>query len=131
MKDEGKLFVYGAALFLLFAIVYGVWSRDVAGIILLLFTTALSLFIGFFILHTARRVYPRPEDREDATQDEADIDYGFYSPHSWWPLPLAASCALIGIGLAFAAWIVVAGVVFLFLSLTGFVFEYYRGDHAH
>lgn len=131
MKVEGKLFAYGCAFYILIAIIYGVWSKDEAGIILLLFTGALAFLVAFFILHTSRKVFPRPEDREDGNIEDADIDYGFYSPHSWWPLPVAASASLIALGLAFAAWMVVAGVVFLLLSLVGFVFEYYRGDHAH
>ena len=69
--------------------------------------------------------------KQAALQDEADIDYGFYSPHSWWPLPVAACAAIVCFGLVFAAWIVVAGAALLMLSLIGFVFEYYRGDHAH
>lgn len=131
MKVEGKLFAYGCAFYIFIAIVYGFWSKDEAGIILLLFTGALAFLISFFILHAAKRVYPRPEDRDDALQEDADIDYGFYSPHSWWPLPVGASAALIAFGWAFAAWMVVAGTAFLMLSLVGFVFEYYRGDHAH
>lgn len=131
MKVEGKLFAYGCGFYIIVAAIYGFWARDEAGVILLLFTGLLAFLVAFFILHTARRVYPRPEDREDAFPDEADIDYGFYSPHSWWPMPVAGAAALIALGLVFAAWMVVAGVVFMLLSLVGFVFEYYRGDHAH
>ena len=131
MKIEGKLFAYGCAFYLFIAVVYGVWSRDESGIILLLFTGAMAFLVAFFILHTSKKVFPRPEDDPNATQDEADIDYGFYSPHSWWPLAVAASSAVVALGFAFAAWLVVAGVAFLMLSLVGFVFEYYRGDFAH
>ncbi len=131
MKDVGKLFAYGAIFFLILSVIYGFWSRDVAGIVLLLLTGFMTFLIAFFVLHTERRVFPMPEDVKDATQEDADSDYGFYSPYSWWPLPVAASIFLILFGFAFAWWIVVAGIAFLFLSLVGFVFEYYRGDHAH
>jgi len=131
MKIEGKLFAYGAAFYLVVALIYGLWSKDPAGIILLLFTGLLAIIIAFFVLHTSRRVFPRPEDDPDAVQSDADDDYGFFSPHSWWPLPLAFSCALTAFGLAYAAWIVAAGVAFLMISLVGLVFEYYRGEHAH
>lgn len=131
MKVEGKLFVGFLLFYLLMAVIYGFWSRDETGIILLLFTGAFAFLIAFFILHTARRVFPRPEDREDADISEANADYGFYSPHSWWPLPIAAAAALTVFGLVFAAWIVVAGAAFLIMSVVGFVFEYYRGDFSH
>lgn len=130
MKIEGKLFLGFCIFYLLVAVFYGVWSRDESGIILLLFTGSFAFLIAFFVLHTSRRVFPRPEDREDGNIDEADSDYGFYSPHSWWPLPLAASCAVVVFGFVFAAWIVVAGVAFLLMSLVGLVFEYYRGDFS-
>jgi hypothetical protein len=131
VKDEGKLFVYGAVFYLMIAAIYGFWSRDIAGIVLLLLAGCMACLIGFFVLHTGRRVFPRPEDVEDGNQEDADIDYGFFSPHSWWPLPVAFSTMIICFGLAFAWWIVAVGIAFLMLSLVGFVFEYYRGDHAH
>lgn len=131
MKIEGKLFAWGCAFYLLIALVYGVWSKDETGIVLLIFTGALAFLIAFFVLHTSKRVYPRPEDRKDAVQSDADIDYGFYSPHSWWPLPVAACAAIVVFGFVYAAWIVVAGAALLILSLIGFVFEYYRGDYSH
>lgn len=131
MKIEGKLFAWGCAFYFLIALIYGVWSKDETGIVLLIFTGCLAFLIAFFVLHTSKRVYPRPEDRKEALQEDADIDYGFYSPHSWWPLPVAACAAITAFGLVYAAWIVVAGAALLILSLIGFVFEYYRGDHAH
>ncbi len=56
--------------------------------------------------------------------------HGFYSPHSWWPLPTAASAATICLGFAFGWWLVVLGVFMLISCVIGFVFEYYRGYHA-
>jgi hypothetical protein len=131
MKLEGRLFVYACVFYWLIGIIYAFWAREPTGIALFFFLGALGFLPAVFMLHTARKVYPRPEDDPDADITDADTDYGFYSPHSWWPMPLAASAALISFGFAVAAWIVVVGVVALFLSLVGFMFEYYRGDHAH
>ncbi len=131
MKVEGKLFAWGCAFFLLVALVYGVLSKDVTGIVLLIFTGALAFIIAFFLLQVSKRTYPRPEDRKDALQEDADMDYGFYSPHSWWPLAVGACTALTLFGVVYAAWMVVTGAALLILSLIGFVFEYYRGDYAH
>lgn len=131
MKIEGKLFAYGCVFYLIICAIYGFWSKDISGIVLLGFTGLFAFLIGFFALHTSRKVFPRPEDRDDGDQEDADLDYGFYSPYSWWPLPTVASCAIIIFGLCFAAWMVAAGVAFLMLSLVGFMFEYYRGQHAH
>jgi hypothetical protein len=66
-----------------------------------------------------------------ANQDEADPDYGFFSPHSWWPLPMGFSAMLIALGLVFATWLMITGIIFLMMSIIGLVFEYYRRDFAH
>ena len=47
----------------------------------------------------------RPEDRNDATIDEADPDYGFFSPHSWWPIAVAIATGITVMGLVFAVWL--------------------------
>ncbi len=42
-----------------------------------------------------------------------------------------ASAAITTLGVVFGWWLAGMGVVLLVLSIMGFVFEYYRGDHAH
>ena len=130
MKIEGLLFALGSAFFLLVAGIYFYVSRDPIGTTALTLCGGLAFLIAFYALYTAKRVYPRPEDRLDAEIDEADPEYGFFSPHSWWPLAVAFSTFLVVLGLIFAVWIIVLGVCFLMLALIGWVFEYYRGDFA-
>lgn len=131
MKLEAKLFFIAMAFYLAVGALYGFWSKDETGTVLLLFTGGMALIVAFFAYHVSRKVYPRPEDDDNAFPEDANLDYGFFPPHSWMPLPLAASCAVVVLGLVFAVWMVVLGVVLLLFSLIGWVFEYYRGDHAH
>ena len=131
MKPGGLLFIYGAVFYTIVAAVYGVWSKDWIGTTALVFLAAMAALAGFYIVYTAKRLTERPEDDGMANQDEADPDYGFYSPHSWWPLPMGAAAAMIALGFIFATWLMLAGVVFLMISIVGLVFEYYRGDFAH
>lgn len=131
MKYAGYLFGLGTVFFTVVAVVYGVWSRDWVGTTALAFTGFMTALVAFYTLYTARRLDNRPEDDKVANQDEADPDYGFFSPQSWWPLPLGFSAMVIGLGLIFATWLIIAGVIFLMLSIVGLVFEYYRGDFAH
>ena len=131
MKESGYIWGLGTIFFAVVAVVYGVWSQDWAGTTALAFTGFLTDVVAFSALYTARRLDNRPEDDQMAEQEEADPDYGFFSPHSWWPLPLGASAMMIALGLIFATWLMIAGVVFLVLSTIGLVFEYYRGDFAH
>ncbi len=131
MKPGGLLFVYGAIFYKIVAIVYGLWSGDWVGTTALVFQAAMAALTGFYIMYTDRRLTERPEDDPEAMQEDADPDYGFYSPHSWWPLPMGAAAAMIALGFIFATWLMLAGVVALMISIVGLVFEYYRGDFAH
>lgn len=132
MKIEGWLFGAGAIFYVLVTVAYGLLSGDVTvGVPLLLFTGFLALIVGYYILFTARRVYPRPEDRQDGEIDEADPEYGFYSPHSWWPLMVGFACFMVVLGFIFANWLLAFGAIALVFAAAGWLFEYYVGPHAH
>ena len=130
MKIEGWTFVLGFVFYLLVGGIYWYFSADEIGTTLLVLTGALAFLVAFYTLYTAKRVYPRPEDRADAEIDEADPEYGFFSPHSWWPLVVALGAAGIALGLIFAVWFVVLSVAILMLGVIGWLFEYYRGEFA-
>ena len=131
MKIEGRLFIIGTIFYAVVAVIYYLLSRDLVGTTALSGTGALAFIAGFYLLFTARRVYPRPEDRLDGEIDEADPNFGFYSPHSWWPFVLGLACAIVLMGLVFAIWLLVAGATLLVISLVGWMFEYYRKEFAH
>jgi hypothetical protein len=131
MKIEGWIFGVGAIFYFLVASIYWFLSRDEIGTTALVMTGALAFLVAFYILYTAKRVYPRPEDRDDAEVDEADPEYGFFSPHSWWPLAVGIGAMVTVFGLVFAVWVIVLGVAVLVLSVIGWLFEYYRREFAH
>ncbi|MDP4676126.1 MAG: cytochrome c oxidase subunit 4 [Candidatus Nanopelagicales bacterium] len=131
MKIEGWIFGVGAIFYFVVAGAYWFFSRDEIGTTALVMTGALAFLVAFYVLYTAKRVYPRPEDRDDAEIDEADPEYGFFSPHSWWPLPVAFGAMLTALGLIFAVWLIVLGVALLMFAIIGWLFEYYRGEFAH
>ena len=131
MRIEGGLFGIGFVFYTLLAGVYWYFSRDEIGTTALALTGGMAFLISFYALYTSKRVYPRPEDRLDAEIDEADPEYGFYSPHSWWPLAVALATVIVVLGLIFAVWLIVLGVAALLLGMIGLLFEYYRGEFAH
>jgi len=96
----------------------------------LMLTAGLSALVGFYLWWTGRKLDDRPEDDPLAPVEAAEGEYGFFSPHSWWPLPLAASAATIFLGLAVGWWLVIIGVGFGALATVGWVFEYFRGENA-
>ncbi len=130
MKIEGWLFALAAAFFIPLSAIYWWFSRDPVGTTALALSGGLAVIVGFYVLFTAKRVYPRPEDRMDGEIDQADPEYGFFSPHSWWPLFIGLGAFIIALGLIFAVWVIVLGVTALLMALVGWLFEYYRGEFA-
>ena len=130
MKAGGWSFGLGAIFFLVVGGIYFYLSRDEIGTTALVMTGGLAFLVAFYILYTNKRLGGLPEDRANANIDEADPEYGFYSPHSWWPLPVGFAAMLIALGFIFAAWLVVLGVTALMVAIIGWLFEYYRGAFA-
>lgn len=133
MKVETWLFGAGVLFFAPIGVIYGIltgWGEPVGPVALLL-TGGLAVLIGFYLWLTSRRIDPRPEDDPMAPIEAAAGEYGFFSPHSWWPLPLAAGSAVVFLGLAVGWWLVLIGIGLSSLALVGWVFEYWRGAHAH
>ena len=130
MKVGGIIFAIGAVFFIMISGVYWLVSRDPIGTTALALCGGLAILVAFYVLYTSKRLSPMPEDRMNAEIDEADPEYGFYSPHSWWPLPVGFAAMLIALGFIFGAWLVVLGVSVLMIAVIGWLFEYYRGAFA-
>lgn len=130
MKVEGWLFAAGFVFFSISAVIYGVLAEEPVGTVALAFTAGLAFLIGYYMLFTARRIDPRPEDSLTAEIDEGAGELGFYSPHSWWPLPVAFFAAMSFLGIVFGWWLFIIGAIGGGLSVIGMVFEYYRGEPA-
>jgi hypothetical protein len=131
MKFEGSLFV-GCAIFFGGAdIVYWYFSKDPTGTTALALSVGLAFLTGFYLLFTGRRLPERPEDNPDGEIEEGTGELGFFSPHSWWPLFVGLAAAIAAIGVAIGWWMFLIGLLALFLTTIGFVFEYYRGVYAH
>lgn len=131
MKTTGMLMGILTAFFAIVTPIYWFMSKDPTGTSALVLTVLLALLITFYLLVQARRLPPQPED--DAEGEIADVagEYGFFSPYSWWPLALAFSLAIVALSLAFGTWLLLIGVGVGAFSLLGWVYEYYRGVHAH
>ena len=71
---------------------------------------------------------PRPEDRLDAEVDEGSGEIGFFSPHSWWPLFLAAGASIVPLGVVFGMWLLIIGAILSLVAISGFVLEYYVNE---
>ena len=130
MKVEGWLFAAGFFFFAIAAVIYGLLAEEPVGTVALAFTAGLAFLVGYYLLFTARRIDPRPEDSKTAEIVEGAGELGFYSPHSWWPLVVAASAAICFLGVAVGWWLFIIGAGAAVLAVIGLVFEYYRGEPA-
>jgi hypothetical protein len=124
----GKLFAYGTVVYVGIAIIYWFMSGDVVGTTALALTGGLAFLISFYVLFTAKRVGPLPEDNELALISDIDPDYGFFSPYSWWPFAIGLAVAIFVLGFVFARWMMVFGLFAIMMAIYGLIFEYYRGE---
>lgn len=129
MKVEGKVFAVVAAFLALASLVYWYMSKDPSGGVALAFSAGLAFLLGYYLLFTARRMPPRPEDIGEAEVSDGAGEVGFFSPYSWWPITLAGGTALVALGLVFGVWLLLIGAVTLLAALTGLLLEYYVGHY--
>ena len=131
MKVEALIFNLIAAFCFIAAAVYGIWSREPIGTTALVLSGGLTVLVGGFFWFVSRRIDPRPEDRKDADIADGSGELGFFSPGSYWPFALAASVALMGLGLAFFySWLILIAGAALLITIGGLLFEYYVGQNA-
>jgi hypothetical protein len=133
VKVEAWFFGGGAPLFLAFAVVYGSvtdWDEPV-GVSCLFLTAALALLIGAYLAYTARQIDARPEDNPFGEIAEGAGELGEFAPYSWWPLAAAGGAAVLFAGAAVGWWLMAIGVGISAIGVVGWVFEFYRGEHAH
>jgi len=150
VRTNSRLFWILAGFFVLADIVYIVWSIlysgeplatkpaggeaskvEWVGTVGLGLTAILAGLIAFYLGRAnAAAGGVLPEDRTDGNIEDGDGEQGTFSPWSWWPIMLAASAALVFLGLAVGPWIALIGAPIALISLVGWVFEYYRGYFA-
>jgi hypothetical protein len=131
MKVETWIFAICAGFFVVVTPVYWFMSGDHTGTTALVMTFLLTALITFYLGFHARRMDPRPEDRKEGEIAEGAGELGFFPPYSWWPLWCAVCLAAMVLGVVIGWWLFIIGAVFGAVALSGLIFEYYRGEHAH
>ena len=131
MKAEAWIFGFLAIFFAIVSPIYWFLSGDPTGTAALIMTFALGALVAFYLGFHARRMDARPEDRKEAEIVEGAGELGFFPPYSWWPLWCAGALSMIVLGVVFGWWLTLLGVGVGSATLVGWVFEYYRGEHAH
>ena len=131
MKVGYRLFLF---LFVFYAIVGGVYwylGGEPLGITAVLLCAGLALIIGYYFWFINRRSGGvLPEDNNDGLISDGAGELGFYSPHSWWPLPVAVSACVFALGLIIGWWLSLIGLGALVISIIGMVTEYEKPEIA-
>jgi hypothetical protein len=131
MKAETWIFGITTIFLVLVTPAYWFSSGDHTGTSALTMATLLALMISLYLGFHASRMDPRPEDRKDGEIADGAGELGFFPPYSWWPMWCGMTLAVCVLGVVFGWWLFIIGVALGILALSGWVFEYYRGEHAH
>ena len=108
MKANWQLFSGLSAFYILMAVVYYYVGGEAVGITGMILAACLAGMVGFYVWFTQKRIgFDIPSDNLNAEIADDAGELGFYSPHSWWPLPVAFCATGMGLGLIVGWWLVV------------------------
>lgn len=125
MKVNWQLFTGLAVFYVIMTVIYWYIGGEPVGIGGMLLAAGLAGMVGFYVWFTQKRIgVTLPEDSLTAEIADGAGELGFYSPHSWWPLPVALSSCAMGLGLIIGWWLTLIGVGALIISVIGMVTEY-------
>ena len=125
MKASWKLFGGLSVFYFLLTVVYWSVGGEEVGIAGLLLSGCLAGMVGFYVWFTQKRIgVTLPEDNLTAEISDGAGELGFYSPHSWWPLPVALAACTMSLGLIIGWWLTLIGLGALVISVIGMVTEY-------
>ncbi len=117
--------------YVIITIIYWQVDGEPLGITGMLLSSFLAGMVGFYLWFTQRRIGTiLPEDDVTAEISDGAGELGFYSPHSWWPLPVALSMCVAGMGLLIGWWLTLIGFSVLIVSIIGMVTEYEKPTSA-
>lgn len=142
MKSNVVMFWILTAYFVLLTAVYFFWNLiatnriEWVGTVALLLSGALSGMIAFYLMLVQRKQGGvLVEDRLDSDIDDGDPEIGEFAPWSWWPVSLAGSLTLIGVGFATGNleswfWLALFALPLVAVAIVGWTYEHYRGNFA-
>lgn len=131
MKTEAWVFAFTAVFFGVTGLAYWLISGEVIGSIALALTFGLGVIIAAYLFITSRNMEPRPEDRKDGEIVEGAGELGFFPPSSIWPFWTALTVSVAALGPVFGWWLTILGLGAGIWALTGWMFEFYRGEYQH
>jgi hypothetical protein len=125
MKANWQLFSSLSIFYVIMTVIYWYVGGEAVGITGMLLAACLAGMVGFYVWFTQKRIGTlMPADNLTAEISDGAGELGFYSPHSWWPLPVALAATAMGMGLIIGWWLTIIAVSALFFGIIGWVTEY-------
>lgn len=143
MKATAKI-MYGMSAFLVcMAVIYifatvhvaddGYLHRaEWAGITALVLSVGLTMMLAGYLHFTERRADVLPEDWEEAEiEDKAGV-LGFFSPSSIWPAAMSGAILVLGLGIIYMHyWLIALGAVLLIYTTVRLSLQYSIPTEKH
>jgi hypothetical protein len=125
MKTNWLLFAGLSIFYALMTVIYWQVGGDALGITGLMLSAGLAGMVGFYVWFTQKRIGTTlPEDNASAEIADGAGELGFFSPHSWWPLPTGLSALATGLSLIIGWWFTLIAISALVICVIGWVTEY-------
>ena len=132
MKVNWRLFAFLSVFYVIMTVIYYYVGGEAVGITGMLLSACLAGIVAFYVWFTQKRIGTAiPSDNEDAEIADDAGELGFYSPHSWWPLPVAVSAVAMSLGLIIGWWLTLIALGALIISIIGMVTEYEKPISQH
>ncbi|MCS4488985.1 cytochrome c oxidase subunit 4 [Corynebacterium sp. ES2794-CONJ1] len=110
----------------------GGYNFEWAGGVSLILATLLALMLGAYLHFTEVRMDVVPEDWEEAEISDGAGTLGFFSPSSIWPAAMSGAIALLGFGIVFMHyWLIALGAVALIYTTTMLNLQYGLPKEKH
>ncbi|APT92204.1 cytochrome C oxidase [Corynebacterium phocae] len=143
MRAGSNVF-YGIATYLIVAeivYIFGVnyvrddgylYVAEWVGIVSMALAAIMALMLAAYLQLTDSKTDLAPEDWEEAeTEDGAGI-LGFFSPNSIWPLAMTGAIAVLGLGIIYLYyWMIATGAVLLVIAVGGLCLQYGLPKEKH
>ncbi|MCH8612675.1 cytochrome c oxidase subunit 4 [Arsenicicoccus dermatophilus] len=132
MNAAIKLFSVLGTFFIPVGLVYGFVTgfHEPVGVVALLLLVPMMWMVAFYLRATVKRLPGLgPEDNPRGEIADAEGDYGFFAPQSWWPIVAAGAAAMVFMGLAVGWWFFLLALILGVIGLLGWVFEFFQGPH--
>ncbi|MDO4632109.1 MAG: cytochrome c oxidase subunit 4 [Corynebacterium sp.] len=110
----------------------GTFNFEWAGGVSLILAAALALMLGGYLHFTEKRIDVLPEDWEEAEIADGAGTLGFFSPHSIWPAAMSGAVAVLGFGIIFMHyWLIALGAVLLIYTTVMLNMQYGLPKEKH